>query len=529
MTKHWKYVAAVAAVVSLPLVALAQTRVTVDLSKPINLLTDTSVGFPAAMFTGDNFNLAGAGYLKTAGVTTPRYPGNHGAADLYHWSTKKVTPYKGSAAPYFTDNSNFGNFAQLAERLGNALVVVNYGTNADGTGGGEPAEAAAWVAYANGVPEDQKELGKDAAGNDWHTVGFWATLRVQEPQANDDGYNFLRIHHIQPFGIKLWQVGDQLFNNGYFGGEHTGNPDLHGAIPAGLKDFGKLKKDPKLSAAAYAERMQVFAKAMKAVDPSIQIGVGMATPADGEKTYTDWNRTVLKGACGSIDFVSLDWQTGNPAPPDWKTLDETNLFPDTKTQIGAMIAGMLDDYKGTCPAGHTPRIALSSANIITWPKFDHPAVKALWVADTYAILAESGFLNFDWPDAYSDDMMSADRKKFGPVFYGLQMLHVVAHNPGDAFLDARSSSPEVTVHAIRRRDGIFGLMLVNLDPKAPATVKVSLKGGSVGTTGKRFDYGQAQQVQGTGLAASPMTTTGDEFTVTVPAYSVTDLLLPLAK
>jgi hypothetical protein len=46
------------------------------------------------------------------------------------------------------------------DQLGTALVAVNYGTNLDGSGGGEPAEAAAWVAYANGQPSSTQEIGK---------------------------------------------------------------------------------------------------------------------------------------------------------------------------------------------------------------------------------------------------------------------------------------------------------------------------------------------------------------------------------
>ena len=39
----------------------------------------------------------------------------------------------------------------MMEKVGaNALITVNYGMNSLGTGGGEPKEAAAWVAYANG-------------------------------------------------------------------------------------------------------------------------------------------------------------------------------------------------------------------------------------------------------------------------------------------------------------------------------------------------------------------------------------------
>ena len=238
---------------------------------------------------------------------------------------------------------------------------------------------------------------------------------------------------------------------------------------------------------------------------------------------------MLKGACSQIDFVSLDWQTGGLVAPDYKTLDESTLFHNSRAELATIIRGMLDEDKSACPAGVTPRIAMSVASPIAWPKIEHPVVRALWVADLYAILEESGFMNEDWTEGYGDTMMSTDLKRFGPAFYGLQMLHIVAHNPGDALLDARSSSDTVSVHATRRRDGIVGLMLVNTDSKAPATVKVSLKGGNVGATGKRFDYGAAQFAQAAAPIGSAFTVSGGDFTVTVPAYSVADILLPLAK
>jgi hypothetical protein len=528
--------------------AAAQANVTVDLSKAVNILTDTTVGVSAFTYDANTFNAAGVPYLRTAGITALRYPGNHGIADLYHWSTKSLSKYKGTQPAYFAPEADFASFAQIAEKLGSAVIVVNYGTNAAGTGGAEPQEAAAWVAYANGDPADTRPIGKDSTGQDWQTVGYWATLRSDAPFAGDDGVNSLRISHPKPFGFKLWQVGDQVYNNGYLGGDRTGNPDLHGPAPTALKDFAKLKKDPKLSPTAFADNYKLFAKAMKVVDPTIQVGIGVTTPPaatksvpqpgstnewntanNDDKVGPEWTATVLKSACPAIDFVSFDYETGGVLPPDYKSLDEVNLFPDTRYQISGMITSMLDTYKSTCPTNHVPRIALSSAQIKGWTKQDHPVIKALWIADAYTTFAETGFANVDLPEVYGDSMMSADRKKFGPAFYGLQMLHIVAHAPGDALLEAKSSSPALSVHATRRRDGIFGLMLINTDPKATATVKVSLKGPALGTVGKRFDYGTAQYATAAGPMSSALTVTGNDFTITVPPLTVTDLLLPMSK
>jgi hypothetical protein len=225
-------------VAALPLVALlcaanpgfaGEAKVAVELGNTINILTNTSIGMPATMFDGDAFKPAAAQFTRLAGATVVRYPGGTGIADLYHWSSNTLTKVQGSQSPYISPDCNFGNFAENLDRFGTALIVVNYGTNLNGTGGADEAEAAAWVAYANGDAADTRAIPKGAGGEDWHTVGFWATLRSQAPLANDDGLNFLRIEHPKPFGIRLWQIGDQVYNNSYYGSNHTGTTDLHAA------------------------------------------------------------------------------------------------------------------------------------------------------------------------------------------------------------------------------------------------------------------------------------------------------------
>jgi hypothetical protein len=106
------------------------------------------------------------------------------------------------------------------------------------------------------------------------------------------------------------------------------------------------------------------------------------------------------------------------------------------------------------------------------------------------------------------------------------MLHIVAHNPGDVFVQAASGGPLLQVHATRRRDGVLGLMLVNEDPKSAATATVTMSGGPVGSKGRRFDYGLEQQKAGAPLAQSEMTGLGSKFTLTIPPYTVTDILIP---
>ncbi len=511
-----------------------ETKVAVDLGKPINILTNTSIGLPASMNDGDAFKPAAAQFTRLTGATVLRYPGGGGIADLYHWSSKEMTQIEGSQSPYISPDSNFGNFAKDLDKFGTALIVVNYGTNNSGAAGGDESEAAAWVAYANGDANDTRALAKGKNGEDWHTVGYWATLRGQAPLAEDDGYNFLRIAHPKPFGIRLWQIGDQVYKNGYYGNTHTGTPDLHAPIPA--KGMGNRDRNANLGPSFYGSQVAVFASSMKAVDPSIRIGASLAAPegqpSDSDwstKLWTrDWNDKVLKAGCSAIDFVVIDWQPVSLAPPDWKTVNEADMLSGTRAKLGTILNTMLGMYRQDCPHDHMPPIAFSTAAVPTWPKLDHPIFTALWVADVYSLLLETGALNVSWSEMHGSSMIASDGKSFGPAFMGLEMLHIVAHNPGDTFVNATSSDPLLAVHATRRRDGVVGLMLVNDNPNSPVSVTVMFDGGTVGSKGRRLDYGAEQQKSGAPLAQSEITGLGAKFTITVPAYTITDILIPPA-
>ena len=99
---------------------------------------------------------------------------------------------------------------------------------------GSPQEAAAWVAYCNastniyGTTNDVT-IGVDAEGNNWQTAGYWAMMRAASPLAQNDGYNFLRMNHPAPVGIKYWEIGNEPYGNGYYGGGNDWENDY--AVP----------------------------------------------------------------------------------------------------------------------------------------------------------------------------------------------------------------------------------------------------------------------------------------------------------
>ncbi|MCL6444895.1 MAG: hypothetical protein K6T83_15815 [Alicyclobacillus sp.] len=78
------------------------------------------------------------------------------------------------------------------------------------------------------------------------------------------------------YGVKYWEIGNE--------------------------NYGSWETNdwPVKTAAAYAKNSLTFIRDMKAVDPSIQVGVVLTCPGDGQDPT--WNSTVLQTAGSKIDF-----------------------------------------------------------------------------------------------------------------------------------------------------------------------------------------------------------------------------------
>jgi hypothetical protein len=167
-------------------------------------------------------------------------------------------------------------------------------------------------------------------------------------------------------------------------------------------------------------------------------------------------------------------------------------------------------------------------SIADWTKIQSPVVPALFAADALALSAEMGTLNADWFQLHNNGLLTDDNKPL-PAYYGAQMLHIVAFAPGDEFLTARSSDPNLTAYATLRRNGIYGLMLINKNPSTLVDVHVDFKNAVFNGNGLRFDYGLAQSKAGSPMQKAQITGIGKAMDITVPPYSITDVLIFPAK
>ncbi len=544
-----------------------QSKVNINVDKVRNIMAFSALSVDSSLWDEKLTSPDSSQLLRAIGVTTVRYPGN--VANRYHWSTHKPTPAHGSdpsKAEYLSPNTDFGHFAKMLDHLGGtAIITVNYGTNLGGTGGGEPAEAAAWVAYANGDPSDTKVIGKDSSGNDWKTVGYWAGMRASAPLATDDGYNFLRISHPQPLRIRYWEIGNDVHANGFYAkdGKNMTEEDLHAPYGSNAGESEKLRNhNAKLSPTVYGDAVVDFAKAMKSVDATIRIGAVLATPpikgafaqagaqiehSKDDATYNakrlagsggwlsgvsegslrmddsqDWNRGVMK-ACGNvIDFVVIHWRFGKLLPPDYKTADGPGTLTAPYSDLPQIVTALVDLFN---KYGGARNLQMAFTGLSAWGTESDPTLQALFLTEAYTSLIESGSLSTVGADAHGQGFLDSNNKP-GPLAYALGMIHIFAR-PNDAVVQSESSSSLLGVHAAKRADGSLALMLINKDPARTVSVKVSLSGAKIASKGVRFDFGK--NTNGLPVKGKDLIDAGENFTVDVPPYTITDLLLPKAQ
>ena len=119
---------------------------TADASGPGTAIADDLLG--ASMATWSDNTIPGVAQAFTnAGLRLVRWPGGS-ESDTYHWENGGSVCSAGGGYVYPASTfDNFMNDVAIAANLHVALTV-DYGSNRTCNGGGDPAEAAAWVAYA---------------------------------------------------------------------------------------------------------------------------------------------------------------------------------------------------------------------------------------------------------------------------------------------------------------------------------------------------------------------------------------------
>jgi len=498
-------------------------------------------------------------YLREAAVTSLRYPGGS-YADLYHWETHTGTPTPaagfGGNGVYVDFASNFGLFVKLLDRLGSrAFITVNYGMDPAGTGPGLPHEAAAWVAYANALPGDTNVIGVDPTGYNWQTAGDWAALRAAAPITPDDGKNFLRISRAEPVGIKYWEVGNELYGNGYYHGSATSagwEADLR--FPYNGTDGRARRRNPALAPEVYGRDFEKFATAMKAIDPTIHVGAVVHWPFTeySKRTGdTDWDESVLPHACASMDMAVNHWYAGEDKLGSLLTIaarEIPKMFAELRTEMAQSSLGC-GERGATMPIAVTewgPNVFRSEIGAAYNPKQPddpnaprvpqtHTQVGGIFAAESYANFMEQGAVAVHWAQLHDRNYLDAEKGQGVDVpsfgYHGALIAHHLAAG-GDEMVPVNSNNPSLLAHASRHGSGDLALMLSNINPNRATEVRVNVAGAKrFGAIGKRYAYTPVDgDMDGEVTSGEDVSSEdgGAALVVPVPAYSVVVLVFPPA-
>lgn len=434
--------------------------VKVNMKADVAVVPEAGYGVHTSVYDNDFTPIDLPDRLKAAGVTALRYPGGS-YSDIYHWKSHSATA---GANIYINANDTFDNFMtkDVLPSGAQAIITVNYGSNAAGTGGGDPAEAADWVRYAN------KEKG-------------WK--------------------------IRYWEIGNEIGGNGFFGTEWE--MDLHAPKGDGRKG------NPALSQSAYGRNSLEFIRAMKAVDPAIKIGVGVDMPDSNPGTC---NEALLKEVKDKIDFVIVHWY------PKTSSTDLT-VTEDIKPQVSALrdeIARFAGASQRNIPIAVTEtngggsgatRSIFATDTYLTW--FEAGAITVDWLELHAGFLSDGKDLPPDTPaEAYYGVQMAAMAARPGDV-----LVEAQSNTPMLSVHAVRRKNGGVALVLINKHPNQPYLVNVTIPDVSLAATGTRYDFG-------RANFTLNSPWPTSGPTQSKLDGLGNSFSVTVPATSESVVLIP---
>ena len=451
--------------------ALSQTTasVTVNATSVSAAVPPEGYGVDTAVYDGGLTASGVAPALQAAGVTALRYPGGS-YADVFNFISGTDQTLNDGA--YLAPNTSFNLWMSDTVLPAGAapVITVNYGSNVTDDGPALPSEAASWVQYAN------------VTNN---------------------------------YGIVYWEIGNETYGNGYYSGWDW-EYDLHDLDQTAANRVGNAA----LSPTAYGTNAAAFVLAMKAVDPSIKCGISVNT----SQYSPGWDKDVFQAISSALsgtglypDFVIVHWY---PNGTDAQALAAQATIP----ALVAQIRSDLEAYYTLSNVNEMQILVTESG-----PPNTGGIVPFLFAADEFPTWFENGASNVDYQALHQGFLEPTSNEQDGPS-YGTLFSSTVAR-VGYSMVAATSSNSLLRTHAVQRTDGQTGVILVNEDPTNNAAVTVSISGVTLSSTGTQYNFGNANFSSGSatansGISESSLSGVGNNFTVTVPAYSATAILMP---
>ena len=448
---------------SVPVATSATVADTVSVNAGQSLATvpSTAIGLNASTYDPNIADAAVPSLISKAGVSVIRFPGGT-ESDEYNWKTN---------TDVLSGRAQAVSFDQFMSMIGRTqatpMITVNYGTGNTIGKGESPQEtgaqvAADWVSYAN----------------------------VQ--------------HHDN---IKYWEIGNEVYGNDTYNAYWE--PDDHcGVIPP-------ASQPSTCGPSVYAQNVKAYVTAMKAVDPSIKIGVVLTAPGSWPDGITaagsplPWDQSVLSALGSSIDFADVHWYPQNPSSVTPPGPTDAGLLADTSQIPGAM-SSLRSEFSQYAGNASIPVMLTETNSVSSNPgKQTVSQVNALYLLQDYTTWVENGVANVDWWQLHNNLITSGDNGSslygtlnygdYGvlsdatcgtinggqvceptadtpfPAYYGLE-LESQFMRPGDTLVSASSSSSLVQSYAAKAADGSLRVLLVNDDPASTYNISLSYKG-----------------------------------------------------
>ena len=475
--------------------------VSVNAGQPVATVPATALGINGSVYDAALTDAAVPGLLKSAGTSLIRFPGGT-SSDTYNWKNNT------DVVSGQTQAVNFDQYSTLLSQTGaQGMITVNYGTGDTVGATQSPAEsgaqfAADWVRYANVT------------------------------------------HHL---GIKYWEIGNEIYGNGTYGANWE--PDKHCASGSNPTNCGP---------AVYAQNVKAYISAMKAVDPSIVIGVVLTAPGSWPDGATSagspqpWNQTVLSALGNQIGFADVHWYPQNPSSVSAPGPTDAGLLGDT-SQIPTIVSSLrstLSQYTGSTT---TPIMVTETNSVSSNPgKQTVGIVNALYLDQDYLGWIGSGVSSIDWWQIHNGIVTTGDNgsalygtANYGdygvlsdgscalangaqicepaadtpyPAYYGLKLLSQFVH-PGETLVSASSSQSLVQPYAVKAADGTLRVLLVNDDPSNSYTVSLNYAGFTPASGAPTVS---TLAPPGTGITTAASGTAGSQ---TIAPYTATVITL----
>jgi alpha-N-arabinofuranosidase len=349
----------------------------------------------------------------------------------------------------------------------------------------------------------------------------------------------------QKYGFKYWEIGNE--NYGSWEADAQGRPH-----------------DPY----TYATRAADYYAQMKAVDPSIKIGVvvlpGEDTsfvpyadhPAVNPRTgtpHTGWTPVVLatlRRLGVTPDFVIHHRYAQQPGgESDFHLLQSAHTWRNDANDLRQQLA----DYLG--PEGASVELVCTEHNSVSSQpgKQTTSLVNGLFLADSFGQALQTEFNAVVWWDlrngqefggnndaafygwrACGDYGMVSPSNSCYPTFFVSKLLQYFARG-GDQILPATSDSLLLSAYAARRTDGSLALLFVNKSASQEAWSEVQVGASEARRDATVYSYGipqdeAARMEHGSGdIAQTHLGPVDATFTYVLPPYSATVVVLAPAR